>query len=360
MNRKLTTEQRVFVLQTWWKHDHSYSDVCDLFVERFPNVEPPSRQGIHKLNSRFEQTGSVAELPRSGRPTSVCTEENLNVVAQCYVQSPTKSQRKASSEYEIPRTSLQRIQKKLKLRPYRPTLLQGLNEDDPDRRLEFCESYVIRCEADTNFYKTILWSDEATFKINGRVNRHNCVYWDSVNPHLIMETELNAPGVCVWAGIFNGGLIGPYFFNGTVNSLNYLEMLREVLIELENSPQFEHLQPIKEKLIWQQDGAPPHYGTIVRAFLNENFDNWIGRRGTIEWPARSPDLTPMDFSVWGILKNEVYSVKIRDVEHLKERIQSEFENLQSRNISGRTCKSVLKRCKACIEERGHHFEHLLK
>lgn len=56
MNRKLTTEQCVFVLQAWLEHYNScYSDVCDLFVEPFPNVETPYRQGIHKLNSIFEQ-----------------------------------------------------------------------------------------------------------------------------------------------------------------------------------------------------------------------------------------------------------------------------------------------------------------
>ncbi|XP_046685554.1 uncharacterized protein LOC124371263 [Homalodisca vitripennis] len=120
-----------------------------------------------------------------------------------------------------------------------------------------------------------------------------------------METELNAPGVSVWAGIFSGGLIGPYFFNGPVNAEHYREMLYEVLIALENNPLFENVQPVKDRLIWQQDGAPPHYGVIVRDFLNENFNKWIGRRGTIEWPPRSPDITPMDFSVWGILKNEV-------------------------------------------------------
>ena len=89
----------------------------------------------------------IAELPRSGRPKTVTTEENLNIVAQCFVQSPKKSTRKASNEYGIP-------------------LLQGLNEDDPDRRTEFCEWYAIQ-EADPQFYKTIFWSDEATFKLNG-------------------------------------------------------------------------------------------------------------------------------------------------------------------------------------------------
>jgi hypothetical protein len=69
MNRKLSTEERVFVLQKWCQHDHSYRDVVDLFVERFPNSVPPSGQAIHNLNKRFLEAGSVANLPRSGRPT---------------------------------------------------------------------------------------------------------------------------------------------------------------------------------------------------------------------------------------------------------------------------------------------------
>jgi hypothetical protein len=95
MNRKLSTEERVFILQKWWQHDHNYRDVVDLFVERFPNSVLPSRQAIHSLNKRFEQTRSVADLPRSGRPKSVTMEENLNIVAQSFVQSSTKSTRKA-------------------------------------------------------------------------------------------------------------------------------------------------------------------------------------------------------------------------------------------------------------------------
>jgi hypothetical protein len=33
----------------------------------------------------------------------------------------------------------------------------------------------------------------------------------------------------------------------------------------------------------------------------------------------------MDFSVWGIMKDRVYSMKIRGLEHLKESTESEFE-----------------------------------
>lgn len=52
----------------------------------------------------------------------------------------------------------------------------------------------------------------------------------------------------------------------------------------------------EENLFFQQDGAPPHYAMPVRNWLNERFPGkWIGRRGAIEWPPRSPDLTPLDF-----------------------------------------------------------------
>ncbi|KAJ8923944.1 hypothetical protein NQ315_006720 [Exocentrus adspersus] len=38
------------------------------------------------------------------------------------------------------------------------------------------------------------------------------------------------------------------------------------------------------------------YGVDVRLFLNDVFPGkWIGKRGPIEWPARSPDLSPLDF-----------------------------------------------------------------
>ncbi|KAJ4444244.1 hypothetical protein ANN_06035 [Periplaneta americana] len=58
---------------------------------------------------------------------------------------------------------------------------------------------------------------------------------------------------------------------------------------------------LKENLlIYQQDGAPPHFHNEVRTFLNDRLPNrWIGRAGRdgmqlSSWPPRSPDLTPSD------------------------------------------------------------------
>ena len=58
-------------------------------------------------------------------------------------------------------------------------------------------------------------------------------------------------------------------------------------------------------MLIQQDDAPPHYGREVKDFLNRNYPN---RQGPIAWPPRSPDLTPLDFYLWGHMKSLVYTV----------------------------------------------------
>jgi hypothetical protein len=74
-------------------------------------------------------------------------------------------------------------------------------------------------------------------------------------------------------------------------------------------------------VVFQQDFAPPHFSLQVRLALNARFPNrWIGRVGSMAWPPRSPDLTPLDFFMWGYVKTIVYAEKIRDLNLLRQRI----------------------------------------
>jgi len=101
--------------------------------------------------------------------------------------------------------------------------------------------------------------------------------------------------------------VSPVFFNGiTVNSERYAAMLDEDVL-----PVVEEFDGFDEDLVFQQDGAPPHFGGLE--WLGENFpDRWMGR-GTrrhpapFPWPPRSPDLTWMDFFLWGYLKQRLYT-----------------------------------------------------
>ena len=109
-------------------------------------------------------------------------------------------------------------------------------------------------------------------------------------------------------------IIGPFIFaESTITANIYLNMLKHYVV-----PQLEEFQP---RVVFQQDGAPPHWGLIVRDFLNETFPNrWIGRNGPTPWPPRSPDITPLDFFLLGYVKDRVYRTPVRDVKTLQSRI----------------------------------------
>ena len=63
----------------------------------------------------------------------------------------------------------------------------------------------------------------------------------------------------------------------------------------------------EEFVIFQQDGASAHHSKKVQDWLDIIFeDRWMGRAGPISWSARSPDLTPLDFWLWGICINLYY------------------------------------------------------
>jgi transposase len=46
----------------------SYAEVMTLFNEIHPNRQPISRSNVTRTLNRFNQTGSVKERPKSGRP----------------------------------------------------------------------------------------------------------------------------------------------------------------------------------------------------------------------------------------------------------------------------------------------------
>ena len=61
-------------------------------------------------------------------------------------------------------------------------------------------------------------------------------------------------------------------------------------------------------LWWGQDGTPAHRFNPARDILNDMFGHRvIGMGHNIDWPARSPDLTPCDFFLWGHLKSKMFT-----------------------------------------------------
>jgi hypothetical protein len=133
---------------------------------------------------------------------------------------------------------------------------------------------------------------------------------------------------------------------------------------LQNDPP-EHLEDIpldtRRHMYLQHDGSPIHYTRKVTQHLNNTYPNrWIGRGSLIHWPPRSPDLTPLDFCLWGWLKGEVYSTKVDTRADLVARINSACVRIKGRRHElRRATLSNLQRVHKCIEVGGGKIKNLL-
>ncbi|XP_076305614.1 uncharacterized protein LOC143222676 [Tachypleus tridentatus] len=335
---RLSFEKRKFILKCYWKCEN-VAEVQRRF-RRELQTDPPTRLTITCIRDTFETNGTVQDVHKAGML------ENLH-------RSPRKSIRQTDRETGIPKSSVHRMLKRIHWKSFIPALVHALNEDDLDQRVEFYEWYLVKSAEDAQFPNKIAWSDEATFKLNGLVNRYNCTYWAPQNPYVTVEQQVNLPGVKVWCGLSAFGVTGPFCFENTVTGFVYLNLLQESVVPRIRG-QFRD-----EEFYFQHDGAPPHYHRNVRAYLDENLPNrWIGRRGSTEFPSRSPDLTPLDFFfLWGYVKDNVYSTKPAAINELRAATERECTQISNEMIR-EVCKSIYPRYQQCLDQNRHQFEHL--
>ncbi|KAJ8912836.1 hypothetical protein NQ315_012937 [Exocentrus adspersus] len=71
--------------------------------------------------------------------------------------------------------------------------------------------------------------------------------------------------------------------------------------------------------------------------------------GPTAWPPRSPDLTPMDYFLWGTVKSDVYSYAATTQEDMRI-TPAMFDNVRH---------SFIRKIISCIAQNGQHFEQLL-
>ena len=113
---------------------------------------------------------------------------------------------------------------------------------------------------------------------------------------------------------------------------------------------------LQEDIYFQQDVAPARHTHCVREWLDIKFkDKWISRRGPFEWPARLPDLSPLDFFLWGVLKDMVYTEKSRTNPDMRRGIADKTAANDMEQCQ-KVCHSDVARLVSCIEHNGEQFE----
>ena len=188
--------------------------------------------------------------------------------------------------------------------------------------------------------------------------RHNVRIWGTENPHGMVQHERASPEINVFCAMSTRKVCGPLFFReDTATETSYMEMLQTWLF-----PRLQEDEP--ENFITQQDGAPPHFRLDVRRWLNDVLPHpWTGRGAHEDlmfcpWPARSPDVTPCDYFLWGYVKDKAFvPPQPASIPGLKNRITAAVEIITP-DLLIRVWQELDYRLDVCHATKGAYIEHL--
>ncbi|KAJ8940613.1 hypothetical protein NQ318_004537 [Aromia moschata] len=127
--------------------------VCEICNTKYPDRRI-SQSSVSRIENKFREFGNITDIPKSGKKRTLDDEQKLDIMLDIHDNSH-KPTRQVAADNDV-----------------------KLTDDDPDRRLEFCEIMANRCQDNPLFIKkkNILFSDKATFVLNGTVYKQNCRY----------------------------------------------------------------------------------------------------------------------------------------------------------------------------------------
>lgn len=325
----------------------SYAHTQRTYEERFGPGSAPSKSTIKRMYDKFLEYGTVQDAARGGRPR-VLTENVLTDVLAAVTDNPGTSIRRLSNQSGLSVGTVQTVvRSRLGLYPYKISVVPELDPNDPEQRKKYCQWFLTMVPLNGDGLDDWYFSDEAWFHLDGYVNSQNSRIWASVNPHVFSERSLHAQKIGVWC-VMSRKRIFLTFFHENVSAEVYTQMLEQFVATLS--------QDELDRAWFQQDGAPAHTARTTLLYLERTFSGKVISKGV--WPPRSPDLTPLDFYLWGFMKNQAYMNHPQSIPQLQEEIRRCVANITPVTLDNVFTNLINRTC-LCEIENGGRFEHLL-
>lgn len=310
---------------------------------------------VYKVKALLREGKSLEIAEKTGRPRSVRTNRRINAVSAAVAQEPKRNIRALARRFKVPLTSMHRIVRddlglNSRVQQSRPLLTADVKE----KRLERATKLLNRLKKE-DAKRVRIFSDEKIFTTNAAVNRRNSRYLTDlpvgdVDPEIRVNAFAKNPGKVMMLGVVGSdGQKCPAVFVAAGERLDaaaYQDLLRRHVV-----PWLKRAYP-DGNYVFQQDGAPCHTANSTQQFLEENMANYWP---PTLWPPYSPDLNPMDYSVWSVLETKACSSTQPDVAALKASIRRQWAALPAPYVR-RACASFRRRLELCIAADGGYFE----
>lgn len=288
---------------------------------------------------RWQETRSLADAERSGRPRCTTAEQDQDVMLH-------------SDAHEL--DSTRDIKRELGLDVSRRTIRRRLNEvglhgcvrraehENVCGRLSFAEGYS-RWTADD--WSRVLFSDETHFYLGHHGREYvQRPHGAALDPHYTRKDHAPLRGkVSLWGCICAHGLGHAELYVDSLDARRYQTILGLNLVA--SARQFWP----RGQWWFQQDNWTVHTAATSRA--------WFHTHGVdvLDWPAWSPDLNPIE-ELWNDLKRHVYQRSPATMEQLEQFISEEWAATDL-NFIARICTNMPHRLQQLLANSGHKIPY---
>jgi hypothetical protein len=163
---------------------------------------------------------------------------------------------------------------------------------------------------------------------------------DKLNPNYITgRVQKGGGSVGIWGCFSANGTGCCYIYRNRLDAEGYLNILEDSLI-----PSIDLLIDDKDFFMFQQDNAPCHKAKKVLKWFEER------QISLLEWPARSPDLNPIE-NIWNLIDLDLGKMQITSLAELELALVKLWNNF-SKSVCVNLVESVPTRIDKCIVLKG--------
>ena len=312
-----------------------------------------SRKLIYRTIKRYKETGSFNDKARSGRPRTERTIGLKAKVQKRIVRNPRRSMRKMARDFGVSSRTIRRVvHDQLGLKSLKRRKVHMLTKSIREKRLQ--RSRILLSRAAESVVDKILFSDEKLFTIEEVTNSQNDRIVSTSVKDIPEEVRFipkcqKPASVMVWGGISANSRTNLIFVPSGVkiNSKTYRDLILETEVKSAGHKLFRN-----SNWIFQQDGAPAHTANVTQQWFRDKKIEFISKE---EWPPSSPDLNPMDYSVWSILEEKACAKSHLNNDSLKASLQREWLKIPQDHFR-RAVSQFRTRLQAVVTKKGGYIE----
>jgi len=261
----------------------------------------PAYSTVAKWVAEFKDdpTRDFKDAPRSGRPSTTTTDENIKAVEHIVMRDRQISVRRVAAELNIPKTIVHEIMsnylgmRKVCVR-WVPKFLTPLQRAN---RVECCQELLQACELNSaQFLSRIVTGDETWVHHYDPLSHQEARVWKKSGEEIPTQSVRKRSAGKVMLVIFwdeDGVLLTDYLTGGkTMNGSYYASLIEQ----LHATILAKRHRKINHEVLVLHDNASVHKSNVVQAAIRKaNF-------GEVNHPAYSPDIAPSDYYLFKNLK----------------------------------------------------------